>query len=114
MCPARPKPTLTRTKKDSSSAAAVIPFEGIDEAIHTANRTMYGLAAGIWTRDVGTAHRVASELQAGTVWVNTYNQYDSASPFGGYKLSGFGRDLGHEAALEKYTQVKSVWVAVDR
>lgn len=93
--------------------AAVLPFEDVDEAIETANRTIYGLAAGIWTRDVGKAHRVAQEVQAGTVWVNTYNQYDSASPFGGYKLSGFGRDLGHEAALEKYTQVKSVWVAVD-
>jgi len=93
--------------------AAVIPFEDVDEAIHTANQTIYGLAAGVWTRDVGKAHRVASEIQAGTVWVNTYNQYDSASPFGGYKLSGFGRDLGHEAAMEKYTQVKSVWVAMD-
>jgi acyl-CoA reductase-like NAD-dependent aldehyde dehydrogenase len=93
--------------------ASVIPFEDVDDAIDTANRTIYGLAAGVWTRDVGKAHRIASEIQAGTVWVNTYNQYDSASPFGGYKLSGFGRDLGREAALEKYTQVKSVWVAVD-
>ncbi len=63
---------------------------------------------------MGTAHRMARELKAGTVWVNTYNQYDSASPFGGYKQSGFGRDLGYESALEKYTQVKSVWVALDR
>jgi len=94
--------------------AAIMPFEDLDDAIRMANRTIYGLAAGIWTRDIGKAHRVAAEVRAGTVWVNTYNQYDSASPFGGYKHSGFGRDLGWEAAIEKYTQVKSVWVAMDR
>jgi aldehyde dehydrogenase (NAD+) len=94
--------------------AAVMPFEDLDDALEKANGTIYGLAAGVWTRDVGKAHRVASELQSGTVWVNTYNQYDSGSPFGGYKQSGFGRDLGWEAALEKYTQAKSVWVAMDR
>jgi len=71
------------------------------------------LAAGIWTRDVGKAHRLAREIDAGTVWVNTYNRYDAASPFGGYKSSGFGRDLGFAAAVEKYTQEKSVWVALD-
>ena len=94
--------------------AAVIPFKDAADAVAVANRTIYGLAAGVWTRDVGKAHRVAQEIHAGTVWINTYNQYDSASPFGGYKQSGFGRDLGWEAALEKYTQVKSVWVALDR
>ena len=94
--------------------AAVLPVDDVDDAIATANETIYGLAAGIWTRDIGKAHRIARELQAGTVWINTYNQYDSASPFGGYKQSGFGRDLGYEAALEKYTQVKSVWVSIDR
>ena len=94
--------------------AAVIPVDDMEDAIRVANDTAYGLASGVWTRDIGKAHRVARELKAGTVWINTYNQYDSASPFGGYKQSGFGRDLGYEAALEKYTQVKSVWVALDR
>jgi acyl-CoA reductase-like NAD-dependent aldehyde dehydrogenase len=63
---------------------------------------------------VGKAHRVARDLQAGIVWVNTYNMYDPGSPFGGTKESGYGRDLGYRSALEKYTQTKSVWVAVDR
>ncbi|MEK9501026.1 aldehyde dehydrogenase family protein [Gaopeijia maritima] len=93
--------------------AAVIPFDGVEEAIAIANATEYGLASGVWTRDAGKALRVARDLQAGTVWVNTYNQYDSGSPFGGYKSSGYGRDLGVQAALDKYTQTKSVWVAVD-
>jgi acyl-CoA reductase-like NAD-dependent aldehyde dehydrogenase len=108
-----PEMTIAR-EEIFGPVASVLPFEDMDDAIEKANGTLYGLAAGIWTRDVGTAHRVASELQAGTVWVNTYNQYDSASPFGGYKQSGFGRDLGWQSALDKYTQVKSVWVAVDR
>jgi acyl-CoA reductase-like NAD-dependent aldehyde dehydrogenase len=94
--------------------AAILPVDDLDHAIEAANQTIYGLAAGVWTRDVGKALRIARDVQAGTVWVNTYNQYDSASPFGGYKQSGFGRDLGWEAALEKYTQVKSVWVSMDR
>ncbi len=93
--------------------AAVMPFEDVEDAIAKANDTIYGLAAGVWTRDVGKAHRFAHEVQAGTVWINTYNRYDSASPFGGYKQSGFSRDLGYEAALDKYTQTKSVWVALD-
>lgn len=93
--------------------ASILRFEDVEDAVRIGNETIYGLAAGVWTRDVGKAHRVARELQAGTVWVNTYNQYDSASPFGGYKSSGFGRDLGYQSALEKYTQTKSVWVAVD-
>ena len=93
--------------------AAVMPFTDTADAVEKANQTIYGLAAGIWTRDVGRAHRIAREIRAGTVWINTYNQYDSGSPFGGYKQSGFGRDLGYQAALDKYTQVKSVWVALD-
>ncbi|MFQ5538211.1 MAG: aldehyde dehydrogenase family protein [Gemmatimonadota bacterium] len=108
-----PEMTIAR-EEIFGPVAAVIPFDDMEDAIAKANRTIYGLAAGVWTRDTGKAHRMAQELHAGTVWINTYNQYDSASPFGGYQLSGFGRDLGWESALEKYTQVKSVWVAVDR
>jgi acyl-CoA reductase-like NAD-dependent aldehyde dehydrogenase len=91
---------------------ATLAFEDLDDAIDIANRTIYGLAAGVWTRDIGKAHRFARDVQAGTVWVNTYNRYDPGSPFGGFKKSGFGRDLG-EIALQEYTQTKSVWVAID-
>jgi acyl-CoA reductase-like NAD-dependent aldehyde dehydrogenase len=88
---------------------AAIDFVDVDEAIARANDSAYGLAAGVWTRDIKKAHYVASRLQAGTVWVNTYNVYDTAVPFGGYKQSGFGRDMSRYA-LDYYTQVKSVWV----
>ncbi len=89
---------------------AAMPFDTPEEAARLANATPYGLAAGVWTRDVATAHRMAGLLQAGTVWVNCYSQFDPASPFGGYKQSGFGREMGHEA-LEHYLETKSVWVA---
>lgn len=88
---------------------AAMPFRDEDEALAIANRSVYGLAAGIWTSNVKRAHRVARGLHAGTVWINTYHPLDAASPFGGYKQSGFGRELGGHA-LELYTQVKSVWV----
>jgi aldehyde dehydrogenase (NAD+) len=88
-----------------------IKFRDEEEAVRIANSTIYGLVAAVWTRDVKRAHRVASEIKAGSVWINTYNGFDSASPFGGYKQSGFGRDLGYYA-LEQYTNVKSVWVAL--
>ena len=86
-------------------------FEGEAEAVALGNRSMYGLAAGIWTKDIQKAHRTARALKAGTVWINTYNFYDAAAPFGGYKASGFGRDLGAEA-LEGFLETKTVWVAL--
>lgn len=90
---------------------SVIRFKDVDEVVPRANNTFYGLAAAVWTRDVGKAHAMARKLKAGTVWVNTYNVVSSLSPFGGYKMSGFGRELGVHA-LELYTQVKSVWVSL--
>ncbi|MBA3534172.1 MAG: aldehyde dehydrogenase family protein [Ardenticatenales bacterium] len=89
---------------------AVTPFDDWEEVVQRANHTEYGLAAGIWTSDLSKAHRLAEALQAGTVWVNAYNLFDAASPFGGYKSSGFGREMGKEA-IDLYTQVKSVWVS---
>lgn len=88
---------------------AAITFDDIDEAVREANKTPYGLAAAVWTRDIGKAHRIARRLQAGTVWINTYNNYDPAAAFGGFKMSGYGRELSMHA-LDSYTQVKSVWV----
>jgi acyl-CoA reductase-like NAD-dependent aldehyde dehydrogenase len=88
---------------------ATIRFKDAEDAIAKGNATVYGLAAAVWTRDVSKAHRIARAIKAGTVWVNTYNLYDPALPFGGFKESGFGRDQGKDA-LEKYTQTKSVWV----
>jgi acyl-CoA reductase-like NAD-dependent aldehyde dehydrogenase len=90
---------------------AAIKFRTPEEAIEIANGTIYGLVSAVWTRDIQLAHRMAAEIKAGSVWINTYNGFDTASPFGGYKQSGFGRDLG-QYALDQYTNVKSVWVAL--
>jgi acyl-CoA reductase-like NAD-dependent aldehyde dehydrogenase len=92
---------------------ATIEFADLDEAIARANDSSYGLAAAVWTRDIKKAHYVARRLQAGTVWINTYNIYDTAAAFGGYKQSGFGREMSMHA-LEHYTQVKSVWVDLNQ
>jgi len=85
-----------------------MPFKNVDdEMIARANDTVYGLAAGIWTKDVGKAHALAARLHAGTVWINCYNIFDAALPFGGYKQSGWGREMGHDV-LENYTETKAV------
>jgi acyl-CoA reductase-like NAD-dependent aldehyde dehydrogenase len=88
---------------------SVITFTDEDDLIKQANETIYGLSAGIWTRDITRAHRFAKEVKAGVIWINTFNMFNAASPFGGYKQSGYGREMGKHA-LELYTQVKSVWV----
>lgn len=87
----------------------VIPFKDTDDVVRQANTTIYGLAAAVWTRDVKKAHRVAHALHAGNVWINTYNAFDIATAWGGYKQSGIGREMGKHA-LELYTELKSVWV----
>lgn len=88
---------------------SVVEFDDVEQAARIADATEFGLAAGVWTRDIGKAHALASRLRAGTVWINTYNRFDAASPYGGYKQSGFGRENGR-AVLDEMTQIKSVWV----
>jgi aldehyde dehydrogenase (NAD+) len=107
-------PTMTIAREEIfGPVLAVIEFADAEEAIARANDCEYGLAAGIWTRDIKKAHTVASRLQAGTVWINAYNVYDTAAPFGGYKQSGFGREMGMHA-LTHYTQTKTVWVDLNQ
>jgi aldehyde dehydrogenase (NAD+) len=91
---------------------AIIPFDRIDEVIDRANRTLYGLAAAVWTRDISKATTIANGVRAGTVWVNCYDVFDAAAPFGGFKQSGIGRELG-EYGLQQYTEVKTVTVALN-
>ena len=88
---------------------ATLKFDDVDEVVDLANRNQYGLAAAVWTRDVKKAHQLSRQLRAGTVWINTYGLMDAALPFGGYKSSGFGRELG-QAALDHYTEIKTVWM----
>ena len=88
---------------------SVLRFDDEGQALRMANGTSYGLAASIWTRDVARAHALARRVQAGVVWINCFNEFDDAAPFGGYKESGWGRDLSHHA-LENYTQLKTIWM----
>ena len=88
---------------------SIIPFKSVDEVVERANRTSYGLAAAVWTRDIQKAHAIANSIRAGTVWVNCYNVLDTRAPFGGFKQSGIGRELG-EYGLQQYTEVKTVTV----
>lgn len=91
---------------------SMIPFDDFDDAIKIANDNQYGLVAGVHTRDIKKAHRAAARLEAGTVWVNAYGRFDPSAPFGGYKMSGYGRENGKEA-LEFYTQTKTVWTSLE-
>lgn len=92
---------------------SIIPFDTEEEVIRQANESIYGLGAGIWTRDIGRAHGVAKAIKSGMIWINSYGAVDPAAPFGGYKMSGYGREMG-EYAMDLYTEIKSVWVKLDR
>ncbi|HEV3121006.1 MAG TPA: aldehyde dehydrogenase family protein, partial [Isosphaeraceae bacterium] len=114
-------PTIFDGVKDNMAIArdeifgpvmSVLKFKDVSEVIERANTTDYGLAAAVWTRDIGKAHAIADQVRAGTVWVNCYDVFDAAAPFGGYKRSGFGRELG-EKSLDNYTELKTVTVALD-
>jgi aldehyde dehydrogenase (NAD+) len=115
------KPTVFADVKDDMAIAReeifgpvmqVLKFKDIDEVVNRANTTEYGLAAAVWTRDIGKAHAIADRVRAGTVWINCYDVFDAAAPFGGFKSSGVGRELG-EKALDNYTELKTVTVALD-
>ena len=112
------KPTIFDNVHDDMTIAreeifgpvmSVLKFSEIDEVIRRGNDTFYGLAAAVWTKDIQKAHKLAAALRAGTVWVNCYDVFDAAAPFGGFKHSGKGRELG-QAALDNYTEWKTVTI----
>ena len=90
---------------------SVLTFDNVDELVDRANRSKYGLAAAVWTKDIQKAHRMAHRLRSGTVWVNCYDVFDAAAPFGGFKMSGMGRELGAEG-LRPYLECKTITVAL--
>ena len=105
---ANTRPDMKVVKEEIFGPVVVAaPFQSLDEIAAAANDSPYGLGAGIWTKDISKAHALAKKIRAGTVWINCYNIFDAALPFGGYKQSGWGREMGHEA-LEAYTEVKAV------
>jgi aldehyde dehydrogenase (NAD+) len=115
------KPTIFADVKDDMKIATeeifgpvmqVLKFKSVDEVVERANSTDYGLAAAVWSRDIKKAHTIAERLRAGTVWINCYDVFDAAAPFGGFKSSGIGRELG-EKALDNYTENKTVTVALE-
>lgn len=115
------QPTAIVNPKDSDAVVeqeifgpvvVVQPFDTFEEAVSRANNTRYGLTAGVWTRDAAKAHRFAQSISAGTVWVNTYADYNAAAPFGGMKDSGNGRDCGPEG-LEKYLETQTIWMSIE-
>jgi len=112
------KPTVFADVKDNMKIAqeeifgpvmSILKFKDIDDVVERSNQTTYGLAAAVWTRDIGKAHAIANGVRAGTVWVNCYDVFDAAAPFGGFKQSGIGRELG-EYGLQQYTEIKTVTV----
>lgn len=114
------EPTVFADVKDDMKIAreeifgpvmSILKFKDMEEALARGNKTCYGLAAAVWTRDVQKAHKMAHALRAGTVWVNCYDVFDARAPFGGFKMSGMGRELG-EYALDSYTEIKTVTMAM--